>query len=83
VRPGAGLSCQKKKEKGDIEVFSFGFFSAAGGGEGIFGALKTRLNGKFRNLRLSCVPKEALVFVVSYVVWVFLNIFVCFLVFTL
>ena len=44
-------------------------------GEGIFGVLETRLNGRLRNRRLSCPQKEALLLVVFYVLRVFLALF--------
>ena len=48
-------------------------------GEGIFGALKTRLNGRLRNLSVSNTQKEALLLVVCYALRVFLALFRWFL----
>ena len=47
--------------------------------EGIFGPLKTSLNGRLRNLGLSYTQKEALLLVVCYVLRVLLAIFRWFL----
>jgi len=52
-------------------------------GEGIFGALKTRLNRRLRNLNVSNTQKETLLLVVCYALRVLLALFHWFLAFRL
>jgi len=61
-----------------MESFSVRSLPAAGS-EGIFGGLKTRLNGRLWNLSASNTQKEALLLVVCYALRVLLTLFRWFL----
>jgi hypothetical protein len=58
-----------------LKAFRLDLYRLRAVGEGIFGALKTRLNGRLRNLSVSNPQKEALLLVVCYVLRVFLALF--------
>jgi hypothetical protein len=58
-----------------LKAFRLDLYRLRAVSEGIFGALKTRLNGRLRNLSVSNTQKEALLLVVCYVLRVFLALF--------
>jgi len=66
-----------------LRAFRLEIYRLRAVGEGSFGALKTRLNGRLRNLRVSNTQKEALLLVVYYALRVLLAPFRWFLAFTL
>jgi len=55
-----------------LKAFLLDLYRLRAVGEGIFGALKTRLNGRLQNLSVSNTRKEALLLVVCYVLRVLL-----------
>jgi hypothetical protein len=57
---------RNSRRRGTLRAFRSKIFRLRAVGERIFGALKTRLNGRLRNPRISCTPKEALFLVVCY-----------------
>lgn len=68
---GDGRVKDPRREKA-LKAFRPELYRLRAVGEGIFGALKTRLNGRLGNLRLSHTKKEALLLVVCYVLRVLL-----------
>ena len=62
-----------------LKAFRLDLYRLWAVGEGIFGALKTRLNGRLRNLSVSNTQKEALLLVVCYALRVLLALFRWFL----
>jgi len=78
IRLKGGGKVRDPKRKETSKAFRSEVFRLRAVGEGIFGAIKTRLNGKLRNLKLSCTQKESLLLVVCYVLRVLLA-FLCFL----
>ena len=68
---GDGRVKDPRREKA-LKAFRPELYRLRAVGEGVFGALKTRLNGRLGNLRLSHTKKEALLLVVCYVLRVLL-----------
>jgi hypothetical protein len=58
-----------------LKAFRLDLYRLRAVSEGIFGALKRRLNGRLRNLSVSNTQKEALLLVVCYVLRVLLALF--------
>jgi hypothetical protein len=58
-----------------LKAFRLDLYRLRAVGEGIFGALKPRLNGRLRNLSVSNTQKEDLLLVVCYALRVFLALF--------
>ncbi|MGB9757935.1 MAG: transposase [Candidatus Bipolaricaulaceae bacterium] len=76
LKGGGQVKDPKRKEA--RKTFRAEVYRLRAVGEGVFGAIKTRLNGRLRNLKLSCTQKESLLLVVCYVLRVLLA-FLCFL----
>ena len=72
IRLKGGGEVRDEKRREVLEAFRPELYRLRAVGEGVFGALKTRLNGRLRNLLPSHTQKDALLLVVCYVLRVFL-----------
>jgi len=73
LKGGGKVRDERRRET--LRAFRLEIYRLRAVGEGIFGALKTRLNGRLRNLSVSNTQKEALLLVVCYVLRVLLALF--------
>jgi len=73
LKGGGKVRDERRRET--LRAFRLDLYRLRAVGEGMFGTLKTRLNGRLRNRRLSCTQKEALFLVACYVLRVLLALF--------
>jgi len=75
IRLKGGGKVRDERRGETLRAFRLDLYRLRAVGEGIFGVLKTRLNGRLRNLSVSNTQKEALLLVVCYVLRVLLALF--------